>query len=60
LMNRHCSPTHTWLVLAVLSHLCHTVTPARRRDVGETCVVGYFEQHPPPVRDDLRIIDYIR
>ncbi len=30
------------------------------RDLGETTVIGYFQQHPPPVRPDLRIIDYIR
>ncbi len=31
-----------------------------RREVGETSVVGYLTQSPPAVRDDLRIIDYIR
>lgn len=31
-----------------------------RRDVGETTLVGYLTQSPPPVRDDMRIIDYIR
>ncbi|EFJ52913.1 hypothetical protein VOLCADRAFT_86383 [Volvox carteri f. nagariensis] len=29
-------------------------------DVGETSVVGYLTQYPPAIRDDLRIIDYIR
>ncbi|WIA12397.1 hypothetical protein OEZ85_012443 [Tetradesmus obliquus] len=31
-----------------------------RRDVGETAVIGYFQQQPPPVEEGLRIIDYIR
>ncbi|KAG2438575.1 hypothetical protein HXX76_005125 [Chlamydomonas incerta] len=31
-----------------------------RREVGETSVVGYLTQSPPTVREDLRIIDYIR
>ncbi|GFR43243.1 hypothetical protein Agub_g4303 [Astrephomene gubernaculifera] len=30
------------------------------REVGETCVVGYLSQSPPPVREDMRVIDYIR
>eukprot|EP00879_Flechtneria_rotunda_P011674 GHRR01012194.1.p1 GENE.GHRR01012194.1~~GHRR01012194.1.p1 ORF type:complete len:625 (+),score=273.22 GHRR01012194.1:471-2345(+) len=30
------------------------------RDVGETAVVGYFQQHPPAVEEGLRLIDYIR
>ncbi len=29
-------------------------------DTGETLVVGYVAQHPPPVRGDLRLIDYMR
>ncbi|PNW81895.1 hypothetical protein CHLRE_06g265100v5 [Chlamydomonas reinhardtii] len=33
---------------------------AGRREVGETSVVGYLTQSPPAVREDLRIIDYIR
>jgi hypothetical protein len=30
------------------------------REVGETAVIGYFQQQPPPVEDGLRLIDYIR
>ncbi len=30
------------------------------REVGETTVVGHFSQHPPPVPEQLRIIDYLR
>jgi hypothetical protein len=33
---------------------------AGRVDVGETAVIGYFQQHPPPVPGNLRLIDYIR
>jgi hypothetical protein len=33
---------------------------AGRREVGDTTLIGYFTQHPPPVRPDLRIIDYLR
>ena len=29
------------------------------RILGDTSVVGYFAQHPPPVNPKLRIIDYI-
>jgi ABC transport system ATP-binding/permease protein len=29
------------------------------RVLGDTSVVGYFTQHPPPVNPKLRIIDYI-
>jgi hypothetical protein len=28
--------------------------------VGETAVIGYFQQQPPPVEEGLRLIDYIR
>ncbi|GIL85565.1 hypothetical protein Vretifemale_14058 [Volvox reticuliferus] len=31
-----------------------------KRDIGETSVVGYLTQYPPAIREDLRIIDYIR
>ncbi|KAG2502161.1 hypothetical protein HYH03_000648 [Edaphochlamys debaryana] len=31
-----------------------------RLEIGETSVVGYLTQSPPPIREDLRIIDYIR
>jgi hypothetical protein len=30
------------------------------REVGETAVIGYFQQQPPPVEEGLRLIDYIR
>lgn len=30
------------------------------REVGETAVIGYFEQHPPPVDPSLRLVDYVR
>eukprot|EP00877_Chromochloris_zofingiensis_P000737 jgi/Chrzof1/10664/Cz05g07140.t1 len=30
------------------------------REEGETAVIGYFQQHPPEVDDNLRLIDYIR
>ncbi|GLC41037.1 hypothetical protein PLESTB_000950000 [Pleodorina starrii] len=29
-------------------------------EMGETSVVGYLTQYPPPIREDLRIFDYIR
>jgi hypothetical protein len=31
-----------------------------RREAGDTTLIGYFTQHPPAVRPDLRIIDYLR
>ncbi|KAF6262123.1 P-loop containing nucleoside triphosphate hydrolase protein [Scenedesmus sp. NREL 46B-D3] len=31
-----------------------------RRELGETAVLGYFQQHPPPVEGGLRLVDYIR
>ncbi|GAX75302.1 hypothetical protein CEUSTIGMA_g2747.t1 [Chlamydomonas eustigma] len=30
------------------------------REVGETTVFGYFTQYPPEVRNDMRVINYIR
>ena len=30
-----------------------------QRILGDTSVVGYFAQHPPPVNPKLRVIDYI-
>lgn len=38
------------------------LAPAAPRppQVGDTVVFGYFEQHPPHVRQDMRLIDYIR
>lgn len=30
------------------------------RQMGETAVIGYFQQHPPEVGQGLRLIDYIR
>lgn len=30
------------------------------REVGDTAVIGYFQQHPPEVDPSLRLIDYIR
>eukprot|EP00775_Hariotina_reticulata_P003188 gene3188-3466_t len=30
------------------------------REVGETAVIGYFQQHPPEVEEGLRLIDYIK
>jgi hypothetical protein len=30
------------------------------RELGETAVIGYFQQQPPPVEEGLRLIDYIR
>eukprot|EP00878_Enallax_costatus_P045842 GHUV01055345.1.p1 GENE.GHUV01055345.1~~GHUV01055345.1.p1 ORF type:complete len:549 (+),score=163.93 GHUV01055345.1:459-2105(+) len=30
------------------------------REVGDTAVIGYFQQHPPEVNPSLRMIDYIR
>ncbi|MEW5303767.1 MAG: hypothetical protein WDW36_006426 [Sanguina aurantia] len=30
------------------------------RELGETARIGYFTQYPPPVRAEMRIIDYIR
>jgi hypothetical protein len=41
------------LLLSLLLQSGHVV-------VGETAVVGYFQQHPPPVPDNLRLIEYIR
>ena len=32
---------------------------AGAREQGETAVIGYFEQHPPPVDPDLKLIDYV-
>ena len=29
------------------------------RVLGDTSVVGYFTQHPPPVNPKLRVIDYL-
>jgi hypothetical protein len=29
------------------------------REVGETAVIGYFTQHPPPVDPSLRLVDYV-
>lgn len=29
------------------------------RELGETSVVGYFAQHPPPVNPRLKVIDYL-
>ncbi|KAF8071337.1 yfmR [Scenedesmus sp. PABB004] len=31
-----------------------------RRELGETAVVGYFQQQPPRVEPGLRLVDYIR
>jgi hypothetical protein len=31
-----------------------------QREVGETAVIGYFQQHPPEVEAGLRLIDYIK
>lgn len=36
------------------------VPTSGKRDVGETTLIGYFTQHPPPVEPYLRVIDYIR
>jgi ABC transport system ATP-binding/permease protein len=30
-----------------------------QREPGETTVIGYFRQHPPPLNPKLKIIDYI-
>lgn len=27
--------------------------------VGDTTVIGYFTQHPPPVNPRLKLIDYV-
>lgn len=29
------------------------------REKGETAVIGYFTQHPPPVDPSLRLVDYV-
>jgi hypothetical protein len=29
------------------------------REVGDTAVIGYFTQHPPPVDPSLRLVDYV-
>ncbi|KAL6746405.1 P-loop containing nucleoside triphosphate hydrolase protein [Haematococcus lacustris] len=31
-----------------------------RRESGETTAVGYFTQYPPDVREDMRVMDYLR
>ena len=31
-----------------------------KREVGDTAVFGYLTQYPPEVRQDMRIIDYLR
>lgn len=30
------------------------------REMGETALVGYLTQHPPAIRPDLRVLDYIK
>lgn len=27
--------------------------------IGDTTVIGYFTQHPPPVNPRLKLIDYV-
>jgi hypothetical protein len=47
-----CPSANVWLLRPVLQ--------SGRREVGDTTQIGYFTQYPPPVRPDLRIIDYLR
>lgn len=48
------------LVVSDWTCCCLLSVQSGRREVGETAVVGYFQQHPPEVNPSLRMIEYIR
>eukprot|EP00955_Chlamydomonas_euryale_P109202 365911-Chlamydomonas_euryale.AAC.13 len=45
----------------LLNLIAGTLPPSvGTREPGETTAIGYFTQFPPPVRPDVRVVDYVR